>query len=995
MRNFKYYIVMVLMSLCCTESYAHDFEADGIYYNITSMANLEVEVTHWGKCSGDEGDNTTPYSGNITIPQQVTYNNRQYTVVGIGKSAFGTYHIGSSRYHGTSITGIVLPNTIRYIGNSAFCKCENLTNIELPKSLTSINDYAFYYSKLKGIIIPDNITVIYGSTFSYSNLEYVVFGKNIQTVNDYAFSSCSKLREILFTGSSDIIPARSLVFANCTQTIETYIVRRRIIFDKKEFTYNGIEPVTNWENNLKQLDCSLVFPELPKDAGEHEVICTANFSGYVNFVCDIPYKYTINKAPLTITANNKSKTYGDENPSFDATYSGFVNDENKSVLSKCELSTTATASSDAGTYPIKVLADAKNYDITAVNGTLTINKAPLTATVVSSEKVYGDENPAFAVTYSGLKNNETNPKTTKAFSYTTEANKLSGVGSYPVTASNGEFKNYDVTKYIAGTLTVKKASLTISCNDATKVYGDVNPMFSFTYSGFKNNDTEDDAFTLKPSVDTEVNKRSTVGEYEIIGSNAAAKNYSLEYLKGTLTITKAPLTITANDATREYGNANPTFTFKYDGFKNDETDAVLSEKPTATSVGRVSDAGEYNIVSDGASATNYDISYGTGKLTITKAPLEVKVNDASRLYGESNPEFTFSYTGFKNDDDASVIGSQPTVTTDATTDSPVGTYTLSASDGEAKNYDFKKYTSGILTIGKAELKVIANNQYMTYGDVQPTLTYTCSGLRNSDTNESAFSKVPSLNCSATATSNCGEYPIQIGEGTSNNYVLSYEDGTMTVDKRELVATVGKYTRPYNTENPAFEVKYTGFVNGDDETKITTKPTVSCEATISSDTGDYEISLYGGNAQNYSFAFVNGKLTIEKAEQDIVWEDTYENVVVGDQIELTAKVSSGLDIEYTISDESIANIYTAGKNKVFLDCQKEGTVILKAKQSGNNNYYSSVVLSKTIVIKQPSGIQNITNSLNDPTVRMYNINGQRVNDNSKGIVIINGKKYLRR
>lgn len=995
MRNLKYYIVWVLMSLYCTASYAHDFEVDGIYYNITSMANLEVEVTHWGKWNGDGGDNTTPYSGNITIPQQVTYNNRQYTVVGIGNSAFGTYHNGSSRYHGTSITGIVLPNTIRYIGNSAFCKCENLTNIELPKSLKTIDAYAFYYSKLKGIIIPDNIAVIYGGTFSYSNLEYVVFGKNIQTVNDYAFSSCSKLREVFYTGSSEIISALSLVFANCTQTIETYIVRRRIIFDKKEFTYNGIEPVTNWENNLKQLDCSLVFPELPKDAGEHEVICKANFSGSVNFVCDIPYKYTINKASLTITANNKSKTYGDENPTFDATFSGFVNDENKSVLSKCELSTTATTSSDAGTYPIKVLADAKNYDITAVNGTLTINKAPLTATVVSSEKVYGDENPAFAVTYSGLKNNDTNPNPTKAFSYTTDANKLSGVGSYPVTASNGEFKNYDVTKYIAGTLTVKKAPLTISCNDATKVYGDVNPTFSFTYSGFKNNDTEDNAFTLKPSVDTDVNKRSNVGEYEIIGSNAAAKNYSLEYLKGKLTITKAPLTITANDATREYGNANPAFTFKYDGLKNDETDAVLSEKPTATSVGRVSDVGEYNIVSDGASATNYDISYETGKLTITKAPLEVKVNDASRLYGESNPEFTFSYTGFKNDDDASVIGSHPTVTTDATTDSPVGTYTLSASEGEAKNYEFKKYTSGILTIGKAELKVIANNQHMTYGDVLPTLTYTCSGLQNSDTNESAFSKVPSLSCSATATSNCGEYPIQIGEGTSNNYVLSYEDGTMIVDKRELVATVGKYTRPYNTENPAFEVRYTGFVNGDDETKITTKPTVSCEATVSSDTGDYEISLYGGNAQNYSFAFVNGKLTIEKAEQDIVWEDTYENVVVGDQIELTAKVSSGLDIEYTISDESIANIYTAGKNRLFLDCQKEGTVIVKAKQSGNNNYYSSVVLSKTIVIKQPSGIQNITNSLNDPAVRMYNINGQRVNDNSKGIVIINGKKYLKR
>ncbi|MDE6342420.1 MAG: hypothetical protein K2K93_08890, partial [Muribaculaceae bacterium] len=74
---------------------AYDFEADGIYYNITSMSNLEVEVTYNGAFSYEIIEskrypkNTTEYQGSITIPSYVNYNNRTFTVIGIGKAAFG------------------------------------------------------------------------------------------------------------------------------------------------------------------------------------------------------------------------------------------------------------------------------------------------------------------------------------------------------------------------------------------------------------------------------------------------------------------------------------------------------------------------------------------------------------------------------------------------------------------------------------------------------------------------------------------------------------------------------------------------------------------------------------------------------------------------------------------------------------------------------------------------------------------------------------------
>ena len=89
-------------------------------------------------------------------------------------------------------------------------------------------------------------------------------------------------------------------------------------------------------------------------------------------------------------------------------------------------------------------------------------------------------------------------------------------------------------------------------------------------------------------------------------------------------------------------------------------------------------------------------------------------------------------------------------------------------------------------------------------------------------------------------------------------------------------------------------------------------------------------------------------TIEKAYQDLTWEQEFEGVVVEEEIELLAKVSSELDVEYSVSDESIASIEVVGK-KAFLICKAPGSVTVKATQKGNENYYKSNTISKNIRI----------------------------------------------
>ena len=116
-------LVLAVMGLLCSMSVtAHDFEVDGIYYNITSQADKTVAVTYQGGWAGS-------YSGEVKIPESVTYNGNSYSVTSIGYEAF---------YRCKSLTSVEIPNSVTSIGSSAFEDCKSLTSVEIGNSVTSI-----------------------------------------------------------------------------------------------------------------------------------------------------------------------------------------------------------------------------------------------------------------------------------------------------------------------------------------------------------------------------------------------------------------------------------------------------------------------------------------------------------------------------------------------------------------------------------------------------------------------------------------------------------------------------------------------------------------------------------------------------------------------------------------------------------------------------------------------------------------------------------------
>ena len=551
---------------------------------------------------------------------------------------------------------------------------------------------------------------------------------------------------------------------------------------------------------------------------------------------------TITKAPLTIAAGNYTKKQGEAMPEFTLTYTGFKNNETKDVLTKLPtVSCNATEASAPGEYPVSVSgAEAQNYDISYTNGKLIVTEAdPVTITAKSYTRQYGDDNPTFDFTVEGA---ELVGKPT----ITCEATATSPVGTYDIIVSKGTVSNYNVT-YVAGTLTITKAPLNISVGTYTKKQGDPMPEFTLTYTGFKNNETKA-VLTKRPTATCEADKTSAPGEYPITVSGAEAQNYDISYTNGKLIVVDADaIVIKANSYTRQYGDANPTFDYTVEGEGLEGTPEISCEA-TATSP-----VGTYDIIVSRGTVTNYNVTYVAGTLTITKAPLNIAAGTYTKKQGDPMPEFTLTYTGFKNDETENVLTTKPTVSCNATEASVPDEYLITVADAEAQNYDIS-YTNGKLIVTEADPVTITAKSYTReYGEENPTFEYTVEGA--------ALDGTPEITCEATATSPVGTYDIVIKQGTVTNYNVTYVAGTMTITKAPLTIAAGTYSKEQGDPMPEFTLTYTGFKNDETEDVLTKKPTATTTATVDSEPGEYIVTVSGGEARNYSFTYVDGKLIV--------------------------------------------------------------------------------------------------------------------------------------
>lgn len=207
---------------------------------------------------------------------------------------------------------------------------------------------------------------------------------------------------------------------------------------------------------------------------------------------------------------------------------------------------------------------------------------------------------------------------------------------------------------------------------------------------------------------------------------------------------------------------------------------AISNPSVATLTGTtitILNAGITNITASQAGDGSYSAAPDTTiVLTINKAPLTVTVSDQSKNYGATNPAFTYTYSGFVNGEDATVLDTEPIA---APSSVDAGINAIVASGGVDNNYDFI-YVDGDLTVAKVPLTITADNQSRNEGQANPPFTLSYSGFVNSETS-AVLDVLPAAACSAVPGSAPGPYPITLSGGNDNNYNYSLVDGTLTVN----------------------------------------------------------------------------------------------------------------------------------------------------------------------------------------------------------------------
>jgi hypothetical protein len=529
-----------------------------------------------------------------------------------------------------------------------------------------------------------------------------------------------------------------------------------------------------------------------------------------------------------------------------------------------------------------------------VSQTLTVGQASLTVAAPSASYAYGAALPAtFTPTYAGFAPGESvasldSPATCAP------TTPVAGVDSYVISCSGATDADYSIV-YAAGTLSITQAPLTVAAPAESYVYGEQVPAgFTPRYDGLAADETV--ASLTTPATCAATTTPGHVGGYTISCSGAVDPNYAISYESSTLSVTPAPLTLSASSESLVYGaNVPATFTPLYTGLVAGDTAASLIS-PGACSTGMAADAGDYAISCAGAVDPDYSISYAPGRLTITPAPLSVIAPVSSYVYGASAPaSFAPTYEGFVAGDTAASLGT-PATCSPTTAPAAAGQYAISCSGAADPNYTFT-YADAKLTITRAPVTVTGPTASYPYGSPIPaSLPAAYDGLADGETMASLGSTASCAPVSPPASA--GTYAVPCSGAVDPNYDFTYKSGELTITTVAVTVTPVAETYSYGASVPATVAPaYAGFVAG--ETAASLASRASCAPTSAvRGVGDYTVACSGAVDPNYSFAYPSGRLTITRAPLSVVapaegfvygaaipahFTPTYSGFVAGDTV----------------------------------------------------------------------------------------------------------------
>ena len=488
-----------------------------------------------------------------------------------------------------------------------------------------------------------------------------------------------------------------------------------------------------------------------------------------NFASDSSTTLTINAATLTVTVNSQSKIYGQSDPTLSYNISGLqFSDTAASVL-------TGTLVRDAGehvgAYAIiqGTLAADSDYTINFTGANLAITPATLTVTTDSQTKVYGQSGPTLSYSASGFQFSDTAADVLTGMLARNPGEHVA-ISPYAITQGTLAADSDYTIDFTGANLTITPATLTVAANIQTKVYGQNDPTLSFSLSGLQFSDTATNTLTGTLAR----NAGEHVAAYAITQSSLAADtDYAINFTGANLAITPATLTVTTNGQTKVYGQSDPTLSYTTSGLQFSDTAADVLTGTLARNSGE--HVATYAIT-QGTLADNadYTIRFISANLTITPATLTVTANSQTKVYGQSDPTLSYVLDGLVNGDTSSILSG-------ALARNPgehIAAYAVTEGSLAADADYTLNFTGANLVITPATLTITANNQTKVYGQNDPTLSDSVSGLQFSDSAASVLTgslardpgeHVASYAITQGTLASDTDYTISFTSGQSSHY----------------------------------------------------------------------------------------------------------------------------------------------------------------------------------------------------------------------------------
>ncbi|MEN9355017.1 MAG: hypothetical protein RL318_2342, partial [Fibrobacterota bacterium] len=335
---------------------------------------------------------------------------------------------------------------------------------------------------------------------------------------------------------------------------------------------------------------------------------------------------TVTKVQVKVTAQAKTKVYGEADPALTYTATGLLNGDGVT-------GTLARVPGEAvGTYAITVgtLAVGENYQLVFAGANLEISAKIVAVTAQPKTKVYGDLDPALTWVAVGLVGSDT-------LGGALSRSAGDSVGTYPIGIGTLAGSNYTVS-FVGSALSVSRRPVTVRADSLVKKYGASDPPLTWKVEGLLGADVLSGALSRTAG--------ESIGRYAIgQGSLAASANYTIaSFVGAVLSIAPKSVTVTVRSTLKVYGDLDPVLSYATEGLVGtDSLSGTLSRSPGES-------VGVYSIGLGSLSHPEYALTFVSGTLSITPRPATVTVHSASKVYGDLDPALTFSAEGLVGTD---------------------------------------------------------------------------------------------------------------------------------------------------------------------------------------------------------------------------------------------------------------------------------------------------------------------------------------------------------